>query len=184
MIKKVLIATDGSEHAKKAVAFGSDIAAKFDAEVLLVHVLLHKEASEELLHFAEVEYGIDVRRLSKEAFANAAAAAATTYPAAEFPGYLESTKQDVSTPSRVLNMLGEEILKHSAETAREHGVRIVNKRIVDGNPANQILELVESESVDLVVSGARGLSDLKALAVGSVSHKLIQLSPVPCLTVR
>jgi nucleotide-binding universal stress UspA family protein len=184
MIKKVLIATDGSEHAQKAVAFGSDIAAKFDAEVLLVHVLLHKEASEELLHFAQVEYGIDVHRLSKEAFAETAAAPATTYPAAEFPAFTQSTKQDSATPSRVLNMLGEVILKRGAETAREHGVRIVNKQIVDGNPANRILELVEAESIDLVVSGARGLSDLKALAVGSVSHNLIQLSPVPCVTVR
>lgn len=184
MIKKVLIATDGSEHAQKAIAFGSDIAAKYGAEVLLVHVLLHKESSEGLLHFAEVEYGIDVHRLSKEAFAKTGAATATTYPAAEFPAFTQSTKQDVATPSRVLNMLGEEILKRGAETAREQGVKIVNKRIADGNPTHRILEFVEAENVDLVVSGARGLSDLKALAVGSVSHKLIQLSPVPCITVR
>ena len=47
-----------------------------------------------------------------------------------------------------------------------------------------ILETVEAEQADLVVSGARGLSDLKALMVGSVSHKLSHLSPVTCVTVR
>jgi nucleotide-binding universal stress UspA family protein len=81
-------------------------------------------------------------------------------------------------------MLGEEILKRGADAARAQGVEIVKKQIVDGNPADRILELVEAGNVDLVVTGARGLSDLKALVVGSVSHKLVQLSPVPCITVR
>ena len=184
MIKKMLIATDGSEHSRNAIAFGSDIAAKYGAEVLLVHILLHKESSEGLLHFAEVEYGVNVHRLSKEAFADTGAAPATTYPAAEFPAFTQSSKQDVATPSRVLTILGEEILKRGAEAAREKGVETVKTRIADGNPAHRILELVEAENVDVVVSGARGLSDLKAIAVGSVSHKLVQLSPVPCITVR
>jgi nucleotide-binding universal stress UspA family protein len=56
MIKKVLIATDGSEHARKAVAVGSDIAATYGAEVVLVHVLLRDHLSEGLRHSAEVEY--------------------------------------------------------------------------------------------------------------------------------
>ncbi len=56
MLKKVLIATDGSDHGTKAVAFGSDIAAKYEAEVVLVHVLLRDELSENLRHMAEVEH--------------------------------------------------------------------------------------------------------------------------------
>ena len=175
MIKKVLIATDGSVHAEKAVAFGSDIAAKYDAEVLLVHVLLRKEVSEEFHHMAEVEYGVDVRPLS-EAIANV--------PAARFPANIVFTKQDVSTPSRMLTILGEKVLDQAAEMAQEHGVSKIRKRIEDGNPVSRILEIIETEDVELVVSGARGLSDLKALVVGSVSHKLSHLSPVTCVTVR
>lgn len=56
MITKVLIATDGSAHARKAVGFGSDLAAKYGAEVLLLHVLLRNELSESLRQLAGVEY--------------------------------------------------------------------------------------------------------------------------------
>ena len=124
---------------------------------------------------AEVEYGVDVRPLS-EAIVNV--------PAARFPANIVFTKQDVSTPSRMLTILGEKVLNQAAEMAQEHGVSKIRKRIEDGNPVSRILEIIEAEDVDLVVSGARGLSDLKALVVGSVSHKLSHLSPVTCITVR
>ena len=62
MINKVLIATDGSEHAAKAVAFGADIASKYGAEVLLVHVLLRGELTENLRHMAEVEHLVELLR--------------------------------------------------------------------------------------------------------------------------
>ncbi len=175
MIKKVLIATDGSGHAEKAVIFGSDIAAKYNAEVLLVHVLLRKEISEELSRMAEIEYGIDVHPLS-EAIANV--------PEARFPADITFARRDAATPGQALRILGEGILKQAEETAHDHGVDKVGKRIEDGNPVSRILEIAKAENVDLIVSGSRGLSDLKALIVGSVSHKLSQLSPVTCITVR
>jgi nucleotide-binding universal stress UspA family protein len=175
MIKKVLIATDGSSHAEKAVIFGSDIAAKYNAEVLLVHVLLRKEVSEEMSRMVEVEYGMDVNPLA-EAIANV--------PEARFPADIVFAKQDVAEPRQVLRFLGERILKQAGKTAHDHGVEKVSKHIEDGNPVSRILELAKAEDVDLIVSGARGLSNLKALFVGSVSHKLLQLSPVTCITVR
>ncbi len=39
MIKKILVATDGSDHAGKAVEFASDLATKYKATVYLIHVL-------------------------------------------------------------------------------------------------------------------------------------------------
>ena len=38
MLKKILIATDGSDHARKAIEYASDIAAKYKATVYLIHV--------------------------------------------------------------------------------------------------------------------------------------------------
>jgi nucleotide-binding universal stress UspA family protein len=34
------------------------------------------------------------------------------------------------------------------------------------------------------VTGARGLSDISSLLLGSVSHRLAHLAPVTCVTVR
>ncbi len=177
MLKKVLIATDGSDHGTKAVAFGSDIAAKYEAEVILVHVLLRDELSENLRHMAEVEHltAEGGQPLSK---------AISSVPAGRFPADVVFSDEDTRTPRSVLKAVGEHVLKQAEQTAREHGVSNIKKRIEDGNPVSRILEIVETEGVDLVVSGARGLSDFKALLMGSVSHKLAHLSPVTCVTVR
>jgi len=39
MIRKILVATDGSDHARKAVEIASDIALKYKATVYLIHVV-------------------------------------------------------------------------------------------------------------------------------------------------
>lgn len=177
MFKKVLIATEGSAHGRRAVALGSDIAAKYNAEVVLVHVLLRNELSENLRHMAEVEHltAEGGQPLSK---------AIAGLPAGRFPAEVRFSAEDTTTPDRVLRAVGEHVLKQAEQLAREHGATKITKRIEDGNPVNRILETIEAEDVDLVVSGARGLSDFKALLVGSVSHKLSHLSPVTCVTVR
>ncbi len=54
----------------------------------------------------------------------------------------------------------------------------------EGNPAEAILKAAKQVDADLIVLGTRGLSDLKGLLLGSVSHKVIQLSPCSCLVVK
>ncbi len=51
--------------------------------------------------------------------------------------------------------------------------------ILEGDPAQAIAAAVEGEKSDLVVMGTRGLSDLKGMALGSVSHKV--LHAVDCM---
>jgi nucleotide-binding universal stress UspA family protein len=177
VISRVLIATDGSEHARKAVEFGSDIAAKYGAEVVLVHVLLRKELSENLRHVAEVEH------IAAEGGQSLSKAIASV-PFARFPANIIYSDENVTTPDQVLRAVGDHVLSQAEQLAREHGVSKIARRIEDGNPVKRILEAVEAEHVDLVVSGTRGLSDLASLLVGSVSHKLSQLSPVTFITVR
>ena len=76
MIERVIIATDGSVHAKKAVALGSDLAEKYGAEVVLVHVLLRDHLSDAMRHLVEVEYHAEGKSLSE---------AISAIPDARFP---------------------------------------------------------------------------------------------------
>ena len=177
MIKKVLVAVDGSENAMKATEFGADIAAKYDAKMVLVHVLLRNELSESLRHLAEVEH------LTAEGGQSLIKAMASV-PLARFPGDIVFSDESAKTPENVLRSVGKFILGQAETLAREHGVSAVTKRMEDGDTVNRILEIIKAEDVDLLFTGARGLSDLKALLVGSVSHKLSHLSPVTCITVR
>lgn len=177
MIKKVLIATDGSEHAQKAVILGADIAAKYGGEVILLHVLLRNELSDDLRRMARIEHlTIEGSKPLSEAIANV--------PAGKFPAYVTFSEDPSSPPEDMLRAIGEQILDHAEDLAVKHGVTRVSKRIEDGKPVDRILDAAKTEKVDLVVSGARGLSDFAALVLGSTSHKLTQLSPVTCVTVR
>ncbi len=177
MIRKVLIATDGSSHARKAVTFGSDIAAKYGAEVELVHVLLRREIPENLRHMAEIEH------LAAEG-GHAVAEAFAPVAAGRFPTDFVMPAEKATTPNKVLMAIAEQVVDEAERSARRQGVTKVSKRIEDGDPVRQILDIVAAGGIDLVVTGSRGLSDLKALMVGSVSHKLAQLSPVTCICVR
>lgn len=176
MFKKVLIATDGSPHAEKAVEVGADIASKYGAAICVVHVLLSGEVSDSLKHMAQVE---NLLGPAKEP-------PARTVGAAEMGalGYRARTAEDEARAYRILSAIGERILGRSQAIAQEHGVRKVSTHLADGNPTKEILRAAEEEKADLVVCGARGLSDFRALLLGSVSHKLSHLSPVTCITVR
>lgn len=174
MIKKVLIATDGSEQATKAVEFGSDIAARYDAEVVLVHVLLRHELPDDLKRMVAAEH------LTPKAPPLPSAA----MPAVDLANIVNVRGGALTMPDEALSAIADRVLEHAESTARDRGVEQIVKRIEDGKPVDRILAVAKEEGVDLIVSGARGLSDLEALFVGSVSHKLSHLAPVTCLTVR
>jgi nucleotide-binding universal stress UspA family protein len=178
VIKKALVAVDGSDHASKAVALGADIAAKYDAELVLLHVLLRQELPRDLQRIAAAEHLVsgDGRR--------APAAAAAGLPVADLGSYLNLAVDNSAMTEDVLRVLGKRILDNAESLALDHGVRKVAKRIEDGKPVDVILEIAKSVGADLIVTGARGLSNAKALVVGSVSHKIAQMSPVTCVTVH
>ena len=58
-----------------------------------------------------------------------------------------------------------------------------DSRLVGGNPAARILEELERIGHDLAVMGTHGRTGLMHLLLGSVTEKLVRLSPVPVVTV-
>jgi nucleotide-binding universal stress UspA family protein len=56
--------------------------------------------------------------------------------------------------------------------------------VIEGNPGVMIVEFVKQNDCDLVVMGSRGLSGLKELFLGSVSHYVVQKAPCPVFIVK
>ena len=78
-------------------------------------------------------------------------------------------------------------IKDSTLAAVTAGAKLGDRVITHletGDAAQVILRAVERERADLVVMGSRGLGEIKGLLQGSVSHKIAQLAPCPCLTVK
>ena len=55
---------------------------------------------------------------------------------------------------------------------------------LQGRAAKAILNAAEAEGADVIVMGSRGLSDLSGLLLGSVTHKVIQLSHCTVVVAR
>ena len=68
--------------------------------------------------------------------------------------------------------------------AQLQGYRDFQKRIVYGDPAQEILKAIESEEIDLVVMGTHGRKGLENVLFGSVARNVVKRSPVPVLTVN
>lgn len=79
---------------------------------------------------------------------------------------------------------GEEAIEQARTRARETGVEAVEASVQRGTPYRAILEYADENDIDLVVMGTHGRTGLNRLLLGSVTEKLVRLSPVPVLTVR
>lgn len=59
------------------------------------------------------------------------------------------------------------------------------KTVVEsGSPADTILDMAEKQKYDLIVIGNRGLNQVQRLFLGSVSNKVLNLSPCSVLVVK
>jgi nucleotide-binding universal stress UspA family protein len=83
-----------------------------------------------------------------------------------------------------IEQAGENAINRAADRARDAGVETVIKSVRRGTPHRTVLEYVDDNDIDLVVMGTHGRTGLNRLLLGSVTEKVIRLSPVPVLTVR
>ena len=68
--------------------------------------------------------------------------------------------------------------------ATKHGIARVITYTAEGNTANEIVAMAKSEGVDMLFLGSRGLGEVTGLLLGSVSHKVMNLAPCTCVTVK
>jgi len=84
---------------------------------------------------------------------------------------------------RELEAEGRAILAKGEETVRSQGLP-VEVRLRQGVPAEELLRAAVDEKADLIVLGSRGLSQVKAFLLGSVSDKVSHHAKCPTLIVR
>lgn len=175
MFKKILVPTDGSGHAEKAVELAADLAHKYAAELIILNVRRQEPLPDELLHMAEVEH------LVEPVHARIPQVADTS---SEVGAAMANNELRARELSNVQAKLSARIVEQARDLARAKGVENITESAIEGDPARCILDTAREAGVDLIVMGSRGLSDIKGLLVGSVSHKVSQLCDCTCVTVK
>jgi len=154
-MKKILVAIDGSEPADNALDFALNLVEKYSASLVLLNV--YSRASV----------------LSMISYPTYSTATADSIPATIAAYHKELT-------NRHGKML-EAALKKA--TNLKPNVKVSTK-LMEGNPAQKIVEMAKEENFDLIVVGHRGLSGIKALFLGSVSNRVVHEAECPVLIIK
>lgn len=174
MFKTILVATDGSDHAKRAVTIAADLAKHYQAKLVVLHVMGNDPLPEDDRHMVEVEFADEIRK-----FPGAAPTEITPVPGAQTVFRQHRERDEV---------LREFVGKHLLETAKkeigESGVNDVATVLKKGDPASKTLEVAGENSVDLIVLGSRGLGSLGELFLGGVSNKVSHGADISVMIVK
>lgn len=97
------------------------------------------------------------------------------------PAYLGEPNLQAAISARMKE--AETILKNALDAVGEVPGE-VHTEILEGAPAEAILDVANTRKSDLIVMGSRGLGRLRGALLGSQSQKVVQHAPCPVLIVR
>ena len=93
-------------------------------------------------------------------------------------------RKDNALSVRELGLVGQYVLSGVADKCLSRGVRKVEKRVEEGRAAEVIADVAKAIDADMIVMGSRGLSDVKRLVFGSVSHEVAHADPCTLVIVQ
>ena len=76
------------------------------------------------------------------------------------------------------------IIGEAEEMAKRVGVKTVKTAVREGKPARSLVDYAKAKHCDLIVVGSRGIGEMEAMLLGSVSQKVSLLSSCSVLIVR
>jgi nucleotide-binding universal stress UspA family protein len=178
-MKTILVPTDGSVAAEKALDLALDLAQKHGAEVKLFHVLLRDKEPDELLRLPELSQaeGDVVNEL--HACEHCPEAQRTVE---ELMGERNVPKRPA--PESLLRQIGAHVLKRATAHAAERGVSADSLDLADGAAASAIKTAAETSQADTIVMGTRGLRQIEAVSFGSVSQQVCRTVSCTCVAVH
>ena len=177
MLRKIVLAHDGSNHADKALELAITLAKATGSELEIVNVVSDESLTQDELTLAETEYGTAVHRGLTDL-------KLVPLGGAPWVGTTALLQTRPELDSTVHRVLGEQIVHQAAATARTKGVARVTTAVESGDPASAIVRRAQEAKADLVVVGSRGLGAIKGLLLGSVSNKILSTAECTVVTVK
>ncbi len=159
----ILVPVDFSPYSTKALRQAADIAGRFNASLIVLHVIA-REAGARATQQRLEEKGLRLPGL--------AAGSETTEVSEDV---LESIIVEHREQSYIdlLAFLPSWLAKHPLEL-----------RVVVGHPVERILETAVHENVGLIILGTHGRTGLSRMILGSVAERIARLAPCPVMLVK
>ncbi|MEM2546356.1 MAG: universal stress protein [Candidatus Bathyarchaeia archaeon] len=154
MFEKILVPLDGSEHSLKALDLAVQIAKKFGGKITLIHV-----------------YQVNVRPM------------VMPEPITLTPGIPIISPSEYSKVVEAAREAGSRILAEGEKRVKAEGVE-VETIIREGHIVHEIVRVAGEGKFNLIVMGARGISRIKEIILGSVSDGVIRNAPCPVLITK
>ena len=87
-------------------------------------------------------------------------------------------------PKYVMDEMTNSIVSEARDLASKADLKGVKTVVREGKPARALLEYAKGNDIDLIVVGSRGVGELDAALLGSVSQKIGMLSECTVMIVR
>lgn len=159
--KKVLVGTDGSPTAMRALDVACDLGAQLGTEVLVV--CAYEPPTERELAQMRSDPGDPVAQWS--------AGKTTSGTPEEFRWRIAGTAQ------------AEDVLERASEHAGNRGVK-AEVRAVKGSPAETLISVADEDNCDLVAIGNVGMAGAKRFMLGNVPNRISHHAPTDVLIIR
>jgi len=160
---KILVPMDGADHALKALHIACDLAEKYQARIVLLHVLDPGRTAGEILDLPVS------RKFSPPLFATLQLAFENSHHPLE-----KSCQEDV----------GNNILEVAAARIHRLGLEAEYLPLATGDPAENILSAYQLARANTIVMGSRGLDPAKSPNHNSVSHAVFAKADCTCISVK
>ena len=98
--------------------------------------------------------------------------------------YMEQEHINESPSYVYLERIGQKIMGKAEQEVKDKGIEDVHAIVVEGDPAEKILDYARKAGFDMIVMGSRGLGKIETLVLGSVSNKVCHMADCTCVTVK
>jgi nucleotide-binding universal stress UspA family protein len=163
-VKKILFATDLSQHALRAFAYAVSLAGLYRAGLTILHVLAEDpDLDERIIGHVSA----DTWKMIKQR-------------------HFEEAREALIGKRKGSGRAIKEVLDTFCDQAQaEEGCSFDTDEILvlRGNPPEQILDTLEQKGCDLVVMGSHGYSALQDALMGGTARRVVRHSKVPVVLV-
>ena len=158
-LRKILVAVDGSEYSRKALLFLGCLPSRIPAELHIIHVTNPYPPFESTMQPRTWLFGNDIF----------------------LPPVI--SEEESSHWKETSEEAAHHILDEALSLIQPCGAS-VKTSVLNGDAATEILDYAKHNEIDLIVSGSRGLSEIRGWLLGSVSRKLVHYSSCSILVVK